>query len=261
MPIPTFSYVDEKAIDEQLMCDNICYLPLRNPLTHFKCGISFCQNCIADYQYKCPVCREGTSKDYYRVRSLMEQSARIRVVCSSCKSQMNLCDFDHHKLNCATPCERLCGISVSASQLKQHDTVCARLPVPCTASDLGCEEVVLRCDLKTHTRSCPHEIARDIIKPLKEDKHKLEELQRTQLANQRRLQKNVLDLDEERKRLLQRESQRNKEREADGCFCIQMCSDEEYNNKTGATMCLVLTFIIGMICPPIGVLLVVRVIR
>jgi predicted Zn-ribbon and HTH transcriptional regulator len=64
---PTYTYVDEDSINENLLCSYICFLPLMDPYAHNPCGHSFCHECIKKTNYRCPGCRSGTEKDYTKV--------------------------------------------------------------------------------------------------------------------------------------------------------------------------------------------------
>src|SRR3989338_2239271 len=83
---PTFCYVDEDFVDEDLLCAHICFQPLVEPVTHNSCGQSFCRSCIEKTFYRCPCCRSGTENEYTKVitRAFLNQLGKLRIQCSNC---------------------------------------------------------------------------------------------------------------------------------------------------------------------------------
>ena len=137
---PTYSYVAEDDIDEDLLCGHICFTPLTEPMTHNQCGHSFCQHCIEHANWKCPACRTGTKGDFSKMnaRLVLSLLAKIPIRCDVCEKRLQRGDFKDHIPHCPLPCPRGCGETTSRSQLEQHAQVCGNLSMLCLASDVGC---------------------------------------------------------------------------------------------------------------------------
>lgn len=99
MATQEYTYVDEEAIDEDLLCKYICFQPLDDPVVHNSCGNSFCRSCIEKLDFKCPTCRTGAVAEYSKtnIRAFHNQLSKIQVICNSCEKQMQRGDFKHHK--------------------------------------------------------------------------------------------------------------------------------------------------------------------
>ncbi len=169
---PTYTYVNEEAIDENLRCSYICFEPLVYPVTHDKCGHSFCRSCIEKTDYRCPCCSAGTQNEYANVkaRMILNPLGSLRVQCSDCQKQMDRGDFEQHKPNCPVKCPQGCGEDVPRSKVTEHNaTVCLNVQVPCTAKELGCTDIILRRNLQIHIQECKYEQSRWIIEPLKQE--------------------------------------------------------------------------------------------
>src|SRR3989338_8226344 len=147
MSEPTYTYINEDAIDEELLCSHICFQPLDEPLSHKWCCNSFCRSCIEKISWKCPICRTaGVEDDYPKVARLVTNLlAKLQVQCSLCSQEMTRGDFDHHK------------------------SVCTYIEVPCPAASLGCTAIVRREELNTHINECRYEHSRSLVEPLKRE--------------------------------------------------------------------------------------------
>jgi hypothetical protein len=147
MSAPSFVYVNEDAIDEELLCNHICFQPLDEPLSHKFCGNSFCRSCIEKIEWKCPICRTtGAEDDYPKVARLVTNLlAKLLVQCSLCSQEMTRGDFDYHK------------------------SVCTHIEVPCPAALLGCTAHIRRGELETHIKECRYELSRVLMEPLKKE--------------------------------------------------------------------------------------------
>ncbi len=163
---PTYIYVDENSVDEELLCSDICYQPLVDPMAHNTCRHSFCRSCIQKVSWKCPNCRAGTESDYseVNVRVVLNQLSRIPVICTSCNKQMQRGEFNSHK--CESQCSRGCGTTVESTDIREHELICPNMPVQCKAKDLGCTETPLRGVLLVHQQECKYEQSRWIVEQL-----------------------------------------------------------------------------------------------
>ena len=61
-PENQFEYVDEKSIDEDLLCA-VCLKPMVTPTTT-NCGHPFCKSCLSALKI-CPMCREPLLPDKF----------------------------------------------------------------------------------------------------------------------------------------------------------------------------------------------------
>jgi hypothetical protein len=165
---PTYAYVNEEEIDEELMCSLICLGPLVDPVVHNMCKISFCRTCIESAKWTCPTCRTGTKKDFSDVntRMFLNMLNRLKVSCSRCTKTMPRSNFKEHIPNCAILCARGCGIATSKAEQTTHDLVCTFAVIPCSASSFGCTMQLKRCDMEEHSKECKWEQSRWIIEPL-----------------------------------------------------------------------------------------------
>ncbi len=77
-------------------------------------------------------------------------------------------DFEQHIPHCLVLCANRCGKRIPRSNIRQHDEECPNVQVPCSANNLGCNEVLLRSELLIHGQNCRYEQARWIIEPLQQ---------------------------------------------------------------------------------------------
>jgi peptidylprolyl isomerase len=161
MSAPTYSYINENAIDPNLIC-SVCLQPFCDPMDH-SCGNSFCHNCVKMMNYKCPLCQKGTVKDYtlVKTRAVLNQLASLSVICNTCSMNFPRGEF---------------GV---------HVPKCPNIQVPCSAADLGCTESIYRCDLANHLKNCHWEQSRSTIEPyISKIKELEEQLKASKLENQ-----------------------------------------------------------------------------
>jgi hypothetical protein len=168
---PSYSYVNEDAIDEELFCSYICHQPLVDPVAHNTCGISFCRKCIESADYKCPMCRTGTASEYadINVRIVLNQLGRILVKCERCSKEMARGDFEAHKPVCPFSCLHGCSAIISRVKEAEHYKLCTHIEIPCSAATLGCTEVIRRIEIEEHVKNCSWERSRWIVVPLKRE--------------------------------------------------------------------------------------------
>ncbi len=164
----TFAYVAEDKLQPELLCQHICFTPLVDPIVHNACENSFCRVCIEKTKWKCPLCGTGTENDFFKVntRAFLNLLAQILVQCSQCQEQMQRGCFEEHKPKCPYECSHGCGTIISQATKTAHDATCKNVLVPCSAANLGCPEIVLRCILDAHTTQCKYEQSRWIVEPL-----------------------------------------------------------------------------------------------
>ncbi len=71
-----YEYINEDKIDDELKCQVICFKPLINPIYHINCNNTFCDKCIENLQYKCPICSSNISDIAERQKEF--QDVKIR---------------------------------------------------------------------------------------------------------------------------------------------------------------------------------------
>jgi hypothetical protein len=171
MSDPTYTYLNEDAIDEELLCSHICHQPLTDPVVHNGCRNSFCRFCIKNVGWQCPLCRTGTNTDFADVNSLLVLNMlfRLPVKCTNCAITMPRGEFDGHKLKCPILCPHGCGETITRSTLDVHARVCMQKIVPCTSADLGCSVMVPAGQLGEHKKVCQWVLAAPLVSPLIND--------------------------------------------------------------------------------------------
>lgn len=148
-PPEEFSY---EEIDKEFECA-ICCWPFSFPMTHQKCGHSFCSECIKGVP-KCPMCREDLV-DLSVVRILLTCLERMVVICETCKQKLPRGEFVHHyNTKCPIPCENGCGTVVYRNAVAQHCEVCPELQVKCPSN--SCKVHLPRREIPDHVDKCPY---------------------------------------------------------------------------------------------------------
>ena len=146
-----YSYVNEDLIDSDLKC-TVCGRPFIKPIVGKKCGHTFCQTCINNWNWNqrelslsCPVCRTITSYEPLTTRVVLSQLDRLLVRCSYCyENNIQRGNFTDHI---------------------QHQ--CQELKVRCKAADLKCTWIGKRNEVAEHASVCPLVQIRPIIEELR----------------------------------------------------------------------------------------------
>jgi hypothetical protein len=162
---PTYTYINENEIDEELKCMDICYQPLIEPYTHNQCGRSFCKVCIKKTNYKCPTCGNGIEKDFNKIniRLVLNQLDKLKVQCSNCHFKLNRGDFKDHINICFFSCPLNCGEIINRKTFDNHKNKCSNKVQVCPSYDIGCCFKAISKDLENHVKSCSFITLRPII--------------------------------------------------------------------------------------------------
>ena len=128
-----------RAADNTIYDCGICLGLPAGHVSQCRGGHLFCAECLSAHREsrsstadKCPVCRVALGDAASAIRCLAaEQSiAAMPTICEHCQANLTRGD------------------------LKDHEPVCTRFPVRCSAA--ACTALVPRCDLAMHEKSCAH---------------------------------------------------------------------------------------------------------
>ncbi|KAL6055875.1 ligand of numb-protein X [Balamuthia mandrillaris] len=177
IPRPTFSYVEEEDIDEELICP-ICHSPFVNPVQTVCCRVCFCQDCLSRTS-SCPLCRYhfGQNQKFQDTGRLVNNLVnRLLVRCSDCGAECERGDFEVHvDKHCPVYCPFECGSQLSRSTLLEHEPVCDGKIVFCMAEDVGCQATMPKRDKQEHESFCPFVALRSNLLAMQNRLHLLEE--------------------------------------------------------------------------------------
>jgi len=135
----SYTYMNEDQIDDELKC-MICTEPFQSPVNCIKCGQTFCQQCIDQWnkqQLSCPSCREnGYLFVPVMTRIVLNQLNRLLVQCSLCQqTNIERSHFSHHiSLICPKQiliCMNKCRWTGCREDLEKH-------LIKCRTKHLGC---------------------------------------------------------------------------------------------------------------------------
>jgi len=150
-----FTYVNESAVDEELICV-VCHFPLDDPVTHNPgCGHCFCRHCVSALD-KCPMCCASGWNRQVPARPILNMLARLQVQCIVCSEILNRTDYEAHYANrCPVSCPLNCEARLTRSTTQAHKAECPLEGVYCTVNDVGCPWTGKRIDLAVHSSLCP----------------------------------------------------------------------------------------------------------
>jgi len=153
-PEPTFTYLEEEIIDQELRCQYICHEPLEEPVSHINCQNSFCKMCISKINYKCPICGISDKNEFITttVRSFLNLLNKLKVSCNNCLTNVNRGDFQDHVKICPFNCLRKCGIEINRNNSLEHENICQNKLIMCIN---GCKKIFPRKEMNEHDKECP----------------------------------------------------------------------------------------------------------
>ncbi len=123
----TFNYVDEEKMDDNLICNTICFKPLIN---HLKSNNIFTESCIHQLQYICQICSsiknniEKRKEEFQTIIIILNQLDKLKL---KCNNEMFRSDFENHLKSCF---------------------------ISCSAYDVSCKIIMTKTDLETHINNC-----------------------------------------------------------------------------------------------------------
>jgi len=204
-PTPSFVFIDEANIDEELKC-RVCYdiYPL-DAVCCRSCMNAFCRQCIETLQ-RCPLCRNDPwplQKIPLPLRNIL---AKLKVECLVCsKTNMERGDFDHHVEHvCPIDCPYGCEEKTTRAKLAVHESECSKKPVQCSYAELGCAFETVRSEIDLHHSECPFLKLAPILSKQKRDYRELLNMVTTQRKRIRQL-----ELDLERERMIKKQKTLN----------------------------------------------------
>eukprot|EP01099_Mayorella_cantabrigiensis_P004163 TRINITY_DN3128_c0_g1_i1.p1 TRINITY_DN3128_c0_g1~~TRINITY_DN3128_c0_g1_i1.p1 ORF type:complete len:517 (-),score=138.16 TRINITY_DN3128_c0_g1_i1:70-1593(-) len=162
-PDVSYLYVNEKEIDQNLKCLNLCQQPLIDPFNHKVCELSFCEQCVKNLNYVCPDCKSGNQEEFspLKTKLVLNMLGQIPVKCVKCGTQTTRSTFPDHVKVCPFPCPRECGENIHKSIFESHDNLCLMKPLTCPN---GCESPkILRKEMEVHLLQCPEQMINCLI--------------------------------------------------------------------------------------------------
>jgi len=202
----SFSYLENSVVDEELQCP-ICLNPLLDPVMISPCEHYYCRSCVKD-QKKCPTCNGNINSLTSPTRLVLNLLGKIQVRCNSCSSVVKRGEFDIHlESYCPIPCPFGCEEKQTRKNIEQHSKVCSKIPIPCSAVDVGCGVVEKRDEIGRHEISCYFLSQRILLLKLnsmetmiksQEEKIRLQDEKIRQQDEKIRLQEEKIRLEEER---------------------------------------------------------------
>jgi len=172
---PEFKYYEEDNISDDLKC-SICTDPLFEPVTHSKCGVSFCKKCIITLN-KCPACRAAVGiSDFIDAAVIIRNFVNsLQVFCPRCNLTFTRETLDTHLKGCPELCRFGCGLKVKPTNREAHESSeCTHSTAECVAKDLFCPWKGLSTQRKDHISNCPIVAVSPLILELKERLQNLE---------------------------------------------------------------------------------------
>jgi len=159
---PTYAYVNELDIDDELKCP-VCFDPLLVPAVCQNCRNTFCRACV-EFLTKCPFCREDVHPLQEPPRLLLNLLGKLSVKCNVCFKQVRRADFQSHTHDeCPISCLWGCDAILTRATLSGHQDSCPYMSVPCKASDVGCTLVAPRMSVDSHLSTCPFWAVRPLL--------------------------------------------------------------------------------------------------
>ncbi|CAF1375382.1 unnamed protein product [Didymodactylos carnosus] len=153
-----YVYENEDLINAELKCV-ICHQPIDNPVST-TCNHTFCKNCITEWyrnHQSCPICRQHISSSDLSPVTLhlvLNQLNRLSVKCTKCnQGNIQRDNYEYHRLQtCQFQCE--CEEIIRQRDMSDHEKICRKQFIKCTAAELGCIWTARREELYEHTLTC-----------------------------------------------------------------------------------------------------------
>ena len=150
-------YLINKDIDKDLLCA-ICQNVLREPKDCTECEKTFCSECLARANNRCPLrCTRGYIKKAHKsVRGLLE---KIEFKCfnfqKGCAARVKYTMLEQHPLECKfreVTCKyQGCNQTMAKALIEDHERACEHGPVVCNM----CSREVVKSRLDEHEeREC-----------------------------------------------------------------------------------------------------------
>jgi len=179
-------YLQEDSIPSELLCC-VCICPFMEPMVHTNCGNTFCKRCI-DRLHCCPLCRNSIQGHLIEApKIILSLLHKLKVVCPTCKNEIERGLLYDHLKKCAILCPNGCGLKIIPRNFEAHELECGEKPIPCCAQDIGCSVKTKRNMMQFHESMC--KLA--IVKPYLEENQQLDiERRILKEENQRLMQQN-----------------------------------------------------------------------
>jgi len=186
---PTYSYVNEQAVDEELKCP-VCFDPLVTPAVCQNCRNTFCRKCVESLT-RCPICRGNVHPLQEPPRLLLNLLGKLLVKCNVCSKEVKRGDLSSHTLHeCPINCTWGCDALLTRATLSSHKDVCPYKLIQCQASDVGCTFTAPRMSVDNHLNNCPFIVLRPLLQAqqarIQELEDKVRNLERLNLSQQPR---------------------------------------------------------------------------
>jgi len=168
--MPSFVYVNEATIDEELKCPICIDVFSLNAVSCNNCMNTFCSPCV-ELQTRCPICREDPKPLLRIALPLRNIIAKLKVTCTQCrKCDIPRGDFDHHvHYSCPIDCPFGCNARITRAMLHDHGSICTQRRIPCKSVELGCEFETIRSQMSDHEAECPYSKISHVLIRLKRE--------------------------------------------------------------------------------------------
>lgn len=172
---PLFDYVSQ--IDPDLECP-VCRDPLKDPVMHSTCRNTFCRQCLLRC-VTCPMDRTVINRqtDVLPVPLLVQRALdQLAVRCKHCGQQTRKEQIPYHWNNeCALPCPRSCGASITRATFMSHQTECPLAVAECSAAKYLCPFRGPQSAIAAHEAECPFVKVAPTIQRLLDEKKQVSE--------------------------------------------------------------------------------------
>ncbi|CAF3375195.1 unnamed protein product [Rotaria sp. Silwood1] len=150
-------------LDTKFICP-VCFLILRDPVQLTECGHRYCQTCLNVAQEKtskCPQCQAETLSTSIRLdRGFKNDMKTLSIDCSFCQWTGILNNYQEHldQYHLNLKCED-CGEQFNSfNRFNEHKVFeCQQLPVNCPLKRFGCNEQIIRAEMKNHYLNEQHQ--------------------------------------------------------------------------------------------------------
>ncbi|CAF3334917.1 unnamed protein product [Rotaria socialis] len=154
---------NKDILDNKYIC-RVCALILRDPVQFMRCGHRQCQTCLPNEhqsEITCAQCQTKMLKtEVHLDRGFQNEIRTLPVVCFLCQwngildHYQNHLDQSHPNLTC-----EYCGEQFnSTNNFNEHKvSACQKISVACLLKDFGCNERIIRANIKEHYMTEQHQ--------------------------------------------------------------------------------------------------------
>ncbi|CAM4752082.1 unnamed protein product [Rotaria magnacalcarata] len=154
---------NQNILDQKYICP-VCALIIRDPVQFIGCGHRQCQTCLGNEDQReitCPQCQTKMLRtEVHLDRGFQNEMKTLLIVCYWCQwdgildNYQNHLDESHPNLTC-----EYCGEQFnSTNNFNEHKvSTCQKISVECLLKDFGCNERIIRANMKEHYMTEQHQ--------------------------------------------------------------------------------------------------------